>query len=97
MPSVLQSRDRGRPTRGDDTRNARVRSSFSYEKAWQRLRESKPITRFRNSARSRHKHAAACALQREAQINHSAESRRITQFHCPNLSEKFPALIWYFP
>src|SRR5262249_54507962 len=47
MSSVLQSRDRGRPTRGDDTRNARVSSSFSYEKAWQRVRESNPLLKLR--------------------------------------------------
>jgi hypothetical protein len=59
-------------------------------------RESKPNYQFRDSAQFRGKSAAICALTAHAEISDFAESRRFTQFYCPNLSEKFSLLFRRF-
>ena len=61
---------------------------LNHEIAWQRVRESNPITRLRVIARFRLKSAAISALTTFAENEEIADSRRITQFPCPNLSEE---------
>src|SRR5260370_31612325 len=50
-------------------------------------RESNPFSPFRESAPFCRKFAAISALTAFVQNEHIADSRRITQFECPNLSE----------
>ena|SRR5215472_13261666 len=65
-----------------------TRRYFTYESAWQRVGESKPLRAFRDFAQFQHKTTAVCALYDSVQIARFAESRTITQLQCPNLSEK---------
>src|SRR6266480_3843243 len=53
----------------------------------QRVRESKPISTFRKLARLRRKPATISALTASVAKRPLHESRRFTQFECPNLSE----------
>jgi hypothetical protein len=72
-------------------RGAFVWAGFTYEWTWSGQRESKPLRAFRDFAQFQHKTAAVCALYDSVQFARFAESRTITQFPCPNLSENFSA------
>ncbi len=56
-------------------------------------RESKPIQWLRVIARFCRNSAVNCVLYIEREIGPLADSRRITQFECPNLSENVSARV----
>jgi hypothetical protein len=66
---------------------------FTYEKHLQRVRESNPLSRFRNVAQFRHKYAVGCALREKTQIGPFA---RFAQNYALRLSEFVRKGFWRF-